>query len=153
MLMTDRPLFPFIAALMVACAGIAAGVTLFLDGSDEAKQARLEAAAMDLAMDAITWAGKPTLMGGGQGSDALNEVSLRALGETPHTDEEGEFAVAVNATLRFRAIDTDLPYVEAAHASGEPVVRVAIYGPEASCLKLITQDAAVDTRPDGCSSW
>lgn len=151
--MTDRPLLPFIAALMVACAGIAAGIPLFLNHSDDAKQAQLEAAAMNLAMDAITWTGTPSLMGGGQGSDALSEVSLRALGTTPHTDDEGEFAVTANATLRFRATDTDLPYVEAAHASGEPVVRVAIYGPDAACLKLIAPGAALDTRPDGCSSW
>ena len=151
--MTDRPLLPFIAALMVACAGIAAGITLFVDGNNDAKQAQLEAAAMDLALDAISWTGTPTLMGGGQGSDALSEVSLRALGATPHTDGEGEFAITANATLRFRATDTDLPYVEAAHASGEPVVRVAIYGPDAACLKLITRDAALDTRPEGCSSW
>ncbi|MEO0559472.1 MAG: hypothetical protein AAF170_14950 [Bacteroidota bacterium] len=151
--MTDRSLFPLVAALMVACAGIAAGIPLFLDGQADARQAQLESAAMDLAMDAITWAGTPSLMGGGQSSDALTEVSLRALGETPYTDAEGEFATAPNATIRFRATDTDVPYVEAAHASGAPVVRVAIYGPDAACLQLIGPDTTLDTRPDGCSSW
>jgi len=151
--MTERPLLPFIAALTVACAGIAAGVVLFTDGTNDSNEARLEAAAMDLAMDAISWAATPTIMGGGQGRDALSQVSLRALGATPQADDEGEFAITANATIRLRATDTDLPYVEAAHASGQPVVRVAIYGPDAACLKRITQGAELDTPPDGCSSW
>ena len=80
-----------------------------------------------------------------------------SLGATPHTDNDGdgdgEFATTANATVRFLATHTDLPYVEATHSGGTPVVRVSIYGPDPARLNLTTQDAALDARPADSSSW
>lgn len=153
--MSSRPLLLFVAALVLAAAGTAAGVLLFADNQDDAKHDRLQAEATDLALDAIAWSRKPSLMGGGDGTYALSRLNYQALGIAPEHDADGPFIATAHATLRFQNTDSDIPYVEAANADGQPIVRVAIYGPDAACLTPIALDTApdADARPANCSSW
>ena len=153
--MSPRPLLLFVAAIALAAAGTAAGVLLFSDNQDDANLDRLQAEATDLALDAIAWARKPRLLGGGEGTYALSRLDYQALGITPQQDGDGDYIATAHATLRFRNTDAAIPYVEAAPADGQPVVRVAVYGPDAGCITPIALDAApdADARPAGCSSW
>lgn len=153
--MTPRPLLLFVAAIALAAAGSAAGALLFSDNQNDATRDRLQTEATDLALDAIAWARKPSLLGGGQGTYALSQLDYQALGITPEQDADGDYVASPLATLRFRNTDAAVPYVEAANADGQPVIRVAIYGPDAACIAPFAPDLdpTPDARPEGCSSW
>lgn len=153
--MSPRPLLLFVAAIALAAAGTAAGIALFSDSRADADRDRLQSEAFDLAVEAVTWARTPALLGGGDGTRALRQLDLKRLGTTPGRDADGEFLAREGATLRFRDLDTDTPSVLAANADGSLAVRLAVLGPDTACITPVELEADLDgdSAPEGCASW
>lgn len=153
--MSPRPLLLFVAAIALAAAGTASGILLFKDNHSDASRDRLQTEATDLALDALAWARTPSLLGGGQGTFALSQLDYHALGITPNRDAEGDYVVSAEATFRFKDTASALPYVEATNADGQPVIRMAIYGPDAACIVPFEPGVEPNEalRPANCSNW